>query len=492
MNSSVYQIIDNFRAQRILVIGDLMLDVYLKGSSSRLSPEAPVPVVNIHDTTIVPGGAANTAANLSYLGAQVTCCCIVGNDADGCTARTLLTDKKVQCSFVIDGERQTIVKTRVMAGRQLITRYDKGQEDIPSEDTQQRLIALLPQLMEQADAVIIADYEKGVLSPAVINAIAAANVRLKRFIAVDARQPEKYKVLQPDLLKPNYYEATKLLGLPATNTRRAAQVMEHGKTLYARTRARITALTLDEEGAVIFDRHKPVYQSVPRPVNNPQVSGAGDVYISAFSLSVLSGGSHAEAAEIAAMAAMVAIEKCDTAHCLQQELIAAFLCGDKHLTTTKDLQHLCDMYRQQGRRIVFTNGCFDILHSGHVSYLNQASELGDVLIVGINNDESIARLKGPTRPINRLADRIAVLAALAGVTHIISFGDAADDTPKHLIEIIKPAVFVKGGDYTQEQLPEAPLVKELGGKVVILPLVPGRSTTRIISRIHKKPVLKLA
>jgi D-beta-D-heptose 7-phosphate kinase / D-beta-D-heptose 1-phosphate adenosyltransferase len=492
MNNTLNGIIDEFSGQRIIVIGDLMLDVYLKGNCSRLTPDAPVPVVNVLETVTVPGGAANTAANLAYLGAAVTFCTVTGKDEDEKNIRLILESKQVACLFITDQTRETIVKTRVMAGQQLITRFDKGTENEITADAENRLITMLSNTIGNVDAIIVSDYEKGVLTPRVIDALNDLNAVHNKFLAVDARRPEKYSCLSPGLIKPNYAEAAKLLQLCERPTDRIEQIMELGDALYSKTNAAITALTLDEDGAVIFEKHQPVYQAKAPKVNNPHVSGAGDAYISAFLLSLLSGGTAGQSAEIAAVAAMIAIGKCDTAHCLQQELVAAMLCRDKQLHSLKDLQYLCEMYRQQGKKIVFTNGCFDILHSGHVTYLNQASSLGDVLIVGINKDDSIARLKGPTRPINQLQDRMAVLAALGGVTHIIAFGDARDDTPAGLINVIQPDIFVKGGDYAQQQLPEAGLVEALGGKVMILPLLPDRSTTRIISQIHNKPVLKLA
>jgi len=265
-----------------------------------------------------------------------------------------------------------------------------------------------------------------------------------------------------------------------------------GADIYSRTGAAIAAVTLDEEGAVIFNGNQPVYCCSAYPVATPNVSGAGDAYISAFTLACLSGADMPAAAELAAAAAAIAIGKQHTACCSWEELNAYLSVNDKYVTDLGQLQHLSAMYKAQGKKIVFTNGCFDILHSGHVNYLGRARELGHVLMVGINTDESIRRIKGSDRPINTLQDRMEVLAAMGAVNHIIPFGNTEDDTPAPLIQVIQPHIFAKGGDYTKESLPEAGLVEQLGGEVILLPLLPGHSTSMIIRRIHTKPVLKLA
>jgi D-beta-D-heptose 7-phosphate kinase/D-beta-D-heptose 1-phosphate adenosyltransferase len=219
-------------------------------------------------------------------------------------------------------------------------------------------------------------------------------------------------------------------------------------------------------------------------VASATVAGAGDTFISAFTLAALTGASPADAAQVAIAAAHVVVNKDNTAWCFLKELKYHFHLKEKYVAAIGDLEDLCDLYRFQGKRIVFTNGCFDILHSGHVTYLNQAKTLGDVLIVGVNRDESIRRLKGSERPINPLHDRLQVLAALGCVDHVIPFGEAHDDTPISLIACVKPQVFAKGGDYHNGMLPEASTVERYGGRIVFLQHVRDHSTTDIINRIH--------
>lgn len=489
-NSMYNHLIAQFNRPSVLVIGDLMMDRYLKGCSTRLSPEGPVPVVDIHTRTAVLGGGANTAVNLCLLGARVAFCTVTGADEEGGHALQMLEQHGIRNAIYRHPARQTIVKTRVLADGQLLTRYDSGTETALTPDAEQILCRMLEQEYAQHDAVVIADYNKGTLTPAVIEKIGLLQVQHPRFLAVDSKKTGAYLALQPSLVKPNYTEAMQLAGLPPQTIARSRQVSGLGAALYAATGAVITAVTLDEEGAVIFHKDQ-VAAEMPAPyVQHPNVIGAGDVYISAFTLAQLAGAGIPEAAAIAGGAAAVAVTKKDTAHCRQAELAAYFSMQQKVNTDIEQVRALSDMYKAQGKKVVFTNGCFDILHSGHVSYLNQAKALGHVLIVGINTDESIRRMKGSLRPINSLQERMQVLAGLEAVTHLVPFGHETDDTPAELITAIRPDVFAKGGDYTRESLPEAALVEESGGVVEILPLVPGRSTSLVIRKINTPQKLK--
>jgi D-beta-D-heptose 7-phosphate kinase/D-beta-D-heptose 1-phosphate adenosyltransferase len=486
----IYQnLIRTFVHPSVLVVGDLIIDTYLKGASTRLSPEAPVPVVDISSHTSVLGGGTNTAANLKHLGANVTFAGVSGNDTAGRMAAALLEAAGINNKVIICDTRSTIVKTRVIAGNQIITRYDEGTECPVDQECEAKLISFLEKEAALYDAIVIADYNKGVITPAVISVLE----QLKhKFLAIDSKRLHAFKNTRPSLVKPNYQEITQLLGLPVLTGNRKEQLQDAGEAVYAATGSAITAVTLDEEGALIFTADQLVCHASARPVQQPNVIGAGDTYISAFTLSCLAGADETAAAEIAGAAAAVAIGKNNTAHCKHTELVACFSMNEKYITDLVQLESLCNMYRAQGKKIVFTNGCFDILHSGHVSYLNRAGELGDILIVGINTDDSIKRLKGPNRPINQLRDRMQVLAGLGAVHHVIPFGSEKNDTPEEVIRAVQPDIFTKGGDYSLESLPEAVTVEKLGGKIILLPLIPGRSTSLIIRQINTKPVLKVA
>ncbi|HEY9049196.1 MAG TPA: D-glycero-beta-D-manno-heptose 1-phosphate adenylyltransferase [Ohtaekwangia sp.] len=479
-------IIQQFVTKRILVIGDFILDVYLKGISSRLCPEAPVPVVDVDEQTLLLGGAANTACNIAALGAQVSFCSVIGGDAFGRNAMDLLQRAGVGTGNILMVEdRKTIVKTRVMAGNHVLIRYDDGDETAIPAWCEEALIEKILYSISTYDAVILSDYNKGVLTPRIVETLTALRNKQSFFIAVDSKRLSFFRSLKPSLVKPNYEEAMRLLDLPPVAHNRAAQLREYGEDLTIKTQAIITALTLDAEGSLIFERSRPVYRTYTQSVVSPNVSGAGDTYISAFTLASIVGASPAIAASLATAAASVAIRKEGTAVCSIKELLVQFDSQEKFIYDISALEAVADAVKQAGKKIVFTNGCFDILHSGHVSYLEKARSAGDVLLVGINTDESIRRLKGTSRPVNTLADRMKVLAALSCVDYIVPFGSEHDDTPVSLLNVIRPHVFVKGGDYTEDTLPEADTVRAHGGEIVFIPLVPDHSTTIIIDRIQE-------
>jgi D-beta-D-heptose 7-phosphate kinase/D-beta-D-heptose 1-phosphate adenosyltransferase len=484
-NSKYLSIIDQFPTKKILVVGDFILDVYVKGLSTRLSPEAPVPVVDVAEIAKVPGGAANTAYNLKALSADVTLCSVLGTDSAADESMDLLKSFGINISCIIkNSERRTLVKTRVLAGDRVLVRYDEGSTDTITAITEQVLMELLEAEYEKYDAIIISDYNKGLITENLLEHLAQLQQCYKKFLGVDSKRLPIFSKLKPDFVKPNYEEVIKLFNLPYQYAMRKQQVELLGEKLFKKTQARIAAVTLDSDGSVIFDDGQLAHRCTAPDIPSANVSGAGDTFVSAFTLGYICSGEVSRAAEMATAAASVAVSKNETAACLAKELRCFFSQRQKCVYSLKDLEEICLAYRAEGHRIVFTNGCFDILHSGHVSYLNQARSLGDILIVGVNNDDSIRRLKGEGRPINPLEDRLDVLCGLTAVTHVIPFGEKNDDTPIALIKAVKPSVFVKGGDYTRDKLPEAETIDDIGGQIIFIPLIPDRSTTRIIDRIH--------
>jgi D-beta-D-heptose 7-phosphate kinase/D-beta-D-heptose 1-phosphate adenosyltransferase len=484
-------IINAFRDKHILVVGDLILDVYLKGTSTRLSPEAPVPVVDIRERKALLGGAANTVCNLRMLGAHVTYCTIAGMDAEGNEAIELLHGIGVDTQSIIRlQERTTLVKTRVVAGSHVITRFDAGTQTPLDASSCQRLIQFIENTYGQYDAVIVSDYDKGTITAGLVSAINQLQHYNQKFIAIDSKRLHFFASIQPSLVKPNYDEAIKLLSEKAVFSGRVEQIMQGGKQLFEKTRAALIAVTLDHEGSLFFKNGVMTYKAHAPAVESPHVAGAGDTFLSAFTLAYVSCMEVAASAEISTAAAAIAVSKEATSACTNGELKCYFHVQNKRIDAPTELEQLCESYRSQGKRIVFTNGCFDILHSGHVTYLHCAKELGDILIVGINHDESIRRIKGKDRPINTLSDRMEVLSGLSAVDHIVPFGDPEDDTPTTLIKAICPNVFVKGGDYTKDKLPEAETVESNGGKIVFLPFIPDHSTTAIIQKINANATRK--
>lgn len=485
MNNNVFQLIDAFTHANILVIGEAMLDTYLKGTSDRLCREAPVPVVEVTDREDLPGGAANAAANLCSLGAEVKFLSVIGDDPEGNILKQQLEARKISTeTLMVNKSRKTLAKQRIVADSQMMVRFDQGSTtDIDAED-ERRLKTILQTYFHSCDAVIISDYAYGILTPGILQEIQNLQQEDPHMIIVDSKRLEIYGSLNPAVVKPNYLEAIKLLGLEKDKTinGRVDQIARDGERVLDITNAQIAAITLDEDGAVIFERGRPYYRTYAKRAPDSKAAGAGDTFISALALALASGAQTTTAAEIASAAASLVVQKPGTSTCDLDELKAFYYGDEKFVNNAFLLAARLASYHRQGHKIIFTNGCFDILHSGHVSYLNQAKAFGDILIVGINSDESVKRLKGPNRPINALQDRAQVLAALSCVDLIVPFGE---DTPKDLIRAIHPDVFVKGGDYTIETLPEAPIVKEMGGEVKILSYMDDHSTTGMIERIRK-------
>jgi D-beta-D-heptose 7-phosphate kinase/D-beta-D-heptose 1-phosphate adenosyltransferase len=489
MSHPLSRAIDGFSALRVVVIGEAMLDSYLDGSTERLCREAPVPIVALSGRRDAPGGAANTAVNVAALGARVDFLSVVGDDPEGGLLRRSLVGLGVATDHVlVDRSRATLAKTRVVAASQLIVRFDQGSTGHVDSSIESELIGRLEALIPKCDAVIISDYGYGILTPRVIASLARLQRRSPRVLVVDSKDLPAYRSAAPGAVKPNYEEARRLVGgrsgRPAPT--RADEVGGWGDRLLALTGARLAAVTLDADGAVMIERGRPPYRTYAKPTPHSRAAGAGDTFLATLALALASGEETPAAADLASAACAVVVGKEGTVSCSSRELLAQVAVERKPAADLGSLIGRLDAHRREGRRIVFTNGCFDILHRGHITYLNQAKALGDVLVVGVNSDAGIRRLKGPTRPINALEDRIEVLAALGCVDHLIAFDE---DTPCDLIRAVRPEVFVKGGDYTLDRLPEATIVQGYGGEVRILPLVADRSTTDIIGRIRAAEAL---
>ncbi|MGE5249350.1 MAG: D-glycero-beta-D-manno-heptose 1-phosphate adenylyltransferase [Bacteroidota bacterium] len=484
-NEDLLKLIDSFAGQKLLVIGEAMLDSYLQGATERLSREAPVPIVDVQRQIHVPGGAANTAVNLRSLGAQVTFLSVIGADPEGDQLTRALEEHQVPVAHLLrSGGRSTLSKQRVVANSQTVVRFDQGSTSPIEAELEAELCERLEEVFHESDGVVISDYNYGILTEGVRAALARLQKEDPHLIVVDARHPELYSGMNVTVVKPNYEEAVRLLGLQKREDQagRLSQIEEAGRKVLELTQAQIAAITLDSSGALIFHRGEQTpYRTYATPRPSSRTSGAGDTFVSGLAVSLAAGADVERAAELASAAAAIAVSKDGTASCFAEELKGHFSMGEKFVSDVFQLVMQVSFYRQTGRRIVFTNGCFDILHRGHIAYLNRAKALGDILIVGLNSDDGVRRLKGPARPINPLEDRAQVLAALSSVDHIVSFDE---DTPTGLIRVIRPDVFAKGGDYTRETLPEADLVEELGGRVEILPYLEDHSTTSVIEKIR--------
>jgi D-beta-D-heptose 7-phosphate kinase/D-beta-D-heptose 1-phosphate adenosyltransferase len=489
MSANLLNIIERFSRIRVLVLGDAMLDRYIGGCTDRLCREAPVPVIAVNEEKYVPGGAANTAVNLRSLGAAVTFLSVIGDDDGGRLLARLLKDREISSEqIVMRRARSTIIKHRIMAENRMIARLDQGTTTPLQRHDEEEILGRLPGLYRSADLTVISDYSYGMLTPAIIALLRRLGEEHPGLLAIDAKDVTLYRSLRPTLVKPNYREALQLLGIAGAQLTgsRINRIADSGDRILQLTGAPITAVTLDNEGALVFEQGRPLYRTYARPHPDTSATGAGDTFISAFALALACGADTTAGAELASAAASVVVEKNETAACSARELKGAITSTSKRLSDLSSLEAVSSFYRHEGKKIVFTNGCFDILHRGHVTCLSRAKSLGDILIVGVNTDESVRRLKGATRPINRLEDRLRILSALSCVDHVIDFDS---DTSSEIIRTIRPDLFVKGGDYTSETLPEARLVESLGGTVTISPYIDNCSTTGIIEQIRQRKQL---
>ena len=476
-------ILKKFKSKKIIVIGELIVDAYLQGTCNRIAPEATVPVIDVSEKQYCLGGAANVAANLKALGADVYFISVCGDDEPAGLAFRLLKEADLKTDFIVKSKsRKTLYKTRVSSDSQLLVRFDEGSTGRLDTVTENVLQGHLKTLFPETDGIFIADYAKGIIGQNLIHKIAELNVKHDKIIALDAKNYNQYRLLKPDIVKPNYVEAMALLGLPRETILPINELKKLGKTLNEKTASDLIILTADANGIYLFEKGVFKFHKAVPKVQHPKVSGAGDTFLSTAMLSLSANANLSTIANLAIAAAHYVVRQPHTSVCRVKDLELE-ISGCKKLFNKTELQEVCRRLKSQGKRIVFTNGCFDILHSGHVSYLRGSKEQGDVLVVGLNNDDSIRRLKGSSRPINSLSDRMEVLAELNCIDYIVPFGKPGDDTPVELIKSIKPDVFVKGGDYQNKYLPEAKVLNKIGCEVVFLPMVRDKSTTNTIARI---------
>lgn len=468
------------RAPLVAVVGDVMLDGWWSGTTDRFCREAPAPVVDMVSRDYAPGGAANTAMNLRGLGARVRLAGLVGEDEPGRRLRAVLAAAGIDLQLLhARPDARTATKYRVLAGDQVLLRMDDGGSPVPGQ-AEEDLADALPAWLGEADAVVVCDYGSGLLHGRVREAL--IRQRGNRLTVVDAHAPGLWAALEPDVVTPNFQEAARLLDLrPEPGRERAEQIGGRGADLLQATGARSAVVTLDREGTLLLTGGGQIHRTWARPATEKQASGAGDTFVACLTVARAAGLPLSTAADLAQNAADVVVRRTGTSVCTWADL-------ELHLTALADtalspdeLQARVEADRAAGKRIVLTNGCFDVLHRGHTRYLQQAKALGDVLVVALNGDDSVTRLKGPGRPINPVHDRAGVIAALSCVDYVTVFDT---DTPIPLIEALRPDVYAKGGDYSPEMLQETRVVRECGGQVRILDYVADHSTTALVERIQ--------
>jgi len=466
---------------RILVIGDVMLDRYWHGPADRVSPEAPVPVINVQQTEHRPGGAANVALNLVSLGAQCTLVGLVGDDEAGKELSKTLTAAGVDCEFVTVPEWPTIVKLRLLAQKQQLMRAD-FEAPVPDYGASERIGTVQNRIekhLKNADVLILEDYDKGAIEDpqALIHAANTAGVP----VLVDPKMKSLSVYRKATVIKPNEKEFAHAVHGDA---HRPPQNMgEAALTLCRDLQLGGLVVTRGGDGMEVCDgsdvRHVPA-----RPVEVYDVTGAGDTTAAALALGMGLGWPLIDCARVANVAASIVVSKSGTAPVTSPELrnVLSREVADRGMTTREELAAAVADAQAKGERVVFTNGCFDILHAGHVTYLQEAAALGDRLVVAINDDASVTRLKGEGRPVVPVEGRSRVLEGLGCVDWVVNFHE---DTPEPLLELLKPDVLVKGGDYGPDEVVGAELVRAYGGEVKVLSLVADVSTTAIVERIKE-------
>ena len=480
-------VFNNLSDVKILVVGDVMLDRYWTGDSSRISPEAPVPVVKIGDLDDKVGGAANVARNIAHLDGQVTLLGIVGEDENGERLEQLLASENITSALVKQNQQPTITKLRVISRQQQVVRLD-FEEAFATEHASAVKAAFEAQL-NNFDFVLFSDYNKGSLSN-IKEMIQIARDAGKK-VLVDPKSKDLADYAGANVITPNKTEFVAAGGL----VNNELEIQSSARSIMENCGIESILLTRSEQGmsAITADSKTDMPAQV---LEVSDVTGAGDTVIATLTMMMAAGLDLADAAKVANLAAGIVVAKLGAATVSPEELYRVvnehmFASKQAHYQTPFEevLKHI-EFARQSGEKIVFTNGCFDILHAGHVHYLEQAKALGDRLVVGLNNDASITRLKGEGRPVNPLKERATVITGLASVDWVIPFGEVNgnefDDTPYDIIKQVNPDVLVKGGDYTVDTIVGADLVQKAGGEVAVIEFVDGCSTTRIIEKIQNK------
>lgn len=480
--------LENAAGYKIMVVGDLMLDRFVYGDVERISPESPVPVVKVSEEKSMLGGAGNVSANLAALGLKPVIVALIGDDREGREVIDIARTHHAEIHILKDESRPTIIKTRFLARHQHMLRTDVEKTHPAAPAIEKLLIAAIEKSMKGVRAVVLSDYGKGVLTPAVIAATMAAARKQGVSVLVDPKGRDYGIYRGADYVTPNRKELAEATGTAALKS--DEEIVKAATALLTKAGIGCVVATRSEDGmSVIRDGVQPVHlRAQVREVFD--VSGAGDTVIAVLAAMLASGVGIEEAARMANFAAGIAVSKVGTTPVALDELrgllSANSLSGRQaRLASTKDARAQIAAWQAQGLKVGFTNGCFDIIHKGHVNYLEQARSRCDRLVLALNSDASVKILKGPSRPINDEQARAAVIGSLSSVDLVVLFGAekaGQDNTPCALIDSLRPDIFFKGGDYTIDQLPEAKIVQSYGGEVAIMGLEDGFSTTNIIAK----------
>jgi D-beta-D-heptose 7-phosphate kinase / D-beta-D-heptose 1-phosphate adenosyltransferase len=468
----MYATIPDFSQAKILVVGDIMLDTYWHGNALRISPEAPVPIVHVQQQQALLGGAANVAANLASLGAEVILIGAIGCDEAGNIIKQQLQAQAIKHDLIQLTNIPTITKLRVISRQQQLIRLDFEQPIINLN--LEHSLNLVRRHLQNVQVMILSDYAKGMLEQAQLFIQQAKAMQVA--VLVDPKSNNFSKYRAASIITPNFAEFETIVGKCQDET----EIINKGEQLCRQLDLAALLITRSEQGMTLLRTGQAAVHLPARALEVYDVTGAGDTVIAVMAASLAVEQDILAATSLANIAAGLVVGKLGTAQLTVDELQQAINPHASHgIHQLATLQQLVKNAQLRHKTVVMTNGCFDILHAGHVHYLRQAKQLGDYLIVAVNDDNSVRRLKGQTRPINKLKERLAVLSALECVDWLISF---SEDTPQDLICALKPNILVKGGDYNPEDIAGGDCVRQAGGEVLVLDLVPGLSTTNILAK----------
>lgn len=488
--SNLNELANSFEAARVLLVGDIMLDTFVYGAVSRISPEGPIPVISVSREDKMLGGAGNVFANLRGLGCAVDVVTVVGQDAAGREIMDMVEDNGGSAkSFIIDETRPTILKTRYISQGQQLLRVDQEKAEEVQQHLQEKILNTVTDKIADANVLVLSDYGKGVLAPYLIKDLIKLAKKHKVPVIVDPKKKDFSLYKGATLITPNKKELSEATGgMPVSSD---SEIEITASTLLKIAGVDAVIATRSEDGiSVVSKRHAPVHLKT-KALEVYDVSGAGDTVVAAIAAAIATGGSLEQAAELANIAGGLAVAKVGTAVIRKNEIIEAMHKGDvaqDRVAPIADWDAAKEQVRKwqaQGLKVGFTNGCFDIVHYGHVNYLNQARDKCDRLVLGLNHDKSVKILKGADRPINDEMARATVMGALSSIDMVVFFGAEkadADNTPCEVVGHLQPDILMKGGDYTVDQLPEGKVVLSYGGQVEIMPLYEGYSTTNIIKK----------
>ena len=467
--------LSNLNKAKVLIVGDIMLDQYWLGETARISPEAPVPIVNIQNMEHRLGGAANVAMNVYGLGASATLVGVVGNDDNADKVFDLLNSTTIESKIIQRKDFKTSTKLRVVSRNQQLLRLDYENDNYKIDNSD--VIKVCARLIPKHDAVVISDYSKGTVNQ--IEEIIEISCNENKIVIVDPKGENFNKYNNASIITPNYSEFRQIAG-----TCKDEIELEHKATqLCEDLNLDALLITRSEKGMSLFAQGQQPRHFPTQAKEVYDVTGAGDTVVGLLASAMASNYSLIDAVKIANLGAGIAVSKLGTVSVTVNELdstLQMLTSRGKRITYLNKLKESISNSKKNNEKIIFTNGCFDLLHHGHIACLRDAKSRGDRLIVAINDDKSVKRLKGDSRPICTLQNRIAVLEELSCIDWIIPF---SEDTPLELIQELKPDIFVKGGDYKKEELAEFELVSSYGGEVVIAPYIKGCSTTTIIESI---------